>query len=74
MSNDPLKHSDDKADMSFADILNEFESTSQEARSKTAPTAKGKGKGRGRPPVQGLRGTVVGVSGDFVLVDYGAKS
>ena len=60
------------ADSSFADILNEFESTSRVARRDAAPAAKGKGRGkRAAPPP---RGTVVGVSGDFVLIDYGEKA
>src|SRR5215468_8714245 len=69
------KQGEESNDESFADILKEFESARR-----TAPAAKGKekgkekGKGKKRPPMPALRGTVVGVSGDFVLVDYGGKS
>jgi small subunit ribosomal protein S1 len=74
MANDPQKQQDDAADVSFADILNEFESSNRTAQKDTS-AASGKAKGRGkRPPVPSHRGTVVGVSSDFVLVDYGAKS
>jgi ribosomal protein S1 len=59
--------------MSFADILKEFESTTSEPR-RPSRDAKGKGRGRGRPSPQARQGTVVGISGDFVLVDYGGKS
>src|SRR5262245_44200525 len=67
MSNDPLHRDDESADMSFADILNEFESREREARSSRP-------KGKKKAAAQALRGTVVGVSGDFVLIDYGAKA
>src|ERR1044071_4049551 len=73
MSDDPTKQSEETADRSFADILNEFETATRPKRQDKAP-AKGKGRQRrpsGPPP---LRGTVVGVSGDFVLIDYGGKS
>jgi small subunit ribosomal protein S1 len=74
MANDPQKQQDDAADVSFADILKEFESSNRTAQTNTsAPTGKAKGRGK-RPPVPSHRGTVVGVSSDFVLVDYGAKS
>ena len=65
------KQGEESNDESFADILKEFESAQRKA-----PAAKGKEKGKGkkRPPMPALRGTVVGVSGDFVLVDYGGKS
>src|SRR5215470_13525637 len=67
MSNDHHEHGEDA---SFADILHEFEKSSD-----AAPTAKGKGKGKRKSTAAApLRGTVVGVSGDFVLVDYGAKA
>src|SRR5437899_7555162 len=73
---DPRKQGEETADSSFADILNEFEDSSRVARQKAAaPAAKGKGKGKGKsagPPPH--RGTVVGVSGDFVLIDYGEKA
>jgi len=73
MSKDPREQADDTADKSFADILNEFESTARERTETKAPRGKGRGKSRpGAPPP--LRGTVVGVSDDFVLVDFGGKS
>src|SRR5579863_4740267 len=74
MLNDPSEQDKQKADESFADILKEFESTNKTTRQGAAAPA-GKGKGRNRrtaPPPR--RGTVVGVSGDFVLVDYGDKA
>src|SRR5213594_2702979 len=74
MVNDPREQREETADNSFADILNEFESTSRVApQGAAAPAAKGKGKRKpaGPPP---HRGTVVGVSGDFVLIDYGEKA
>ena len=75
MQNDQLPPDAQSDDQSFADILNEFESTNQSARPASAPTAKGKGRGKKRPSSSPpLRGTVVGVAGDSVLIDYGAKS
>src|SRR2546425_12540558 len=73
MQDDPREQGEDRADDSFADILNEFESASRAARKDAAPAGKGKGKRKpaGPPP---RRGTVVGVSSDFVLIDYGEKS
>jgi small subunit ribosomal protein S1 len=75
MANDPLEQHDESADKSFADILKEFETTNRPApqRGKGAPAGKAKGRGRpsGPPP---RRGTVVGVSGDMVLIDFGEKS
>src|SRR6266705_2507421 len=74
MVDDPREQGEERAENSFADILNEFESTSRVARqSAAARAAKGKGKRKpaGPPP---HRGTVVGVSGDFVLIDYGEKA
>src|SRR5437867_3340392 len=68
MRENPKEHSEEKADLSFADILKEFESS--HPRQKPAPQS-GRGKKEATP---GRRGTVVGVSGDYVLVDYGAKS
>src|SRR5437773_2623472 len=55
MHNDSQRHDDD-ADVSFGDILKNFET--------------GERRGSGGP----RRGTVVGVSGDYVLVDYGSKA
>src|SRR5215471_6370734 len=67
MPNDPREQGEDA---SFADILHEFEKSSD-----AAPTTKRKGKGKGKSnAARSLRGTVVGVSGDFVLIDYGAKA
>ena len=72
MSDEHKAQSDETADKSFADILNEFENANRGA-TKGAAASKRKGKKRpsGPPP---LRGTVVGVSDDFVLIDYGGKS
>jgi small subunit ribosomal protein S1 len=67
MEKDPSEQGEDATDASFADILNEFESSSRVASG-------GKRKGKRRSAAPALRGTVVGVSGDFVLIDYGAKS
>ena len=67
MPNDPREQGEDA---SFADILHEFEKSTD-----AAPAAKGKRKGKGKSNAgRPLRGTVVGVSGDFVLIDYGAKA
>ena len=67
MPNDPREQGEDA---SFADILHEFEKSSD-----VAPATKGKGKGKRKSNAgRSLRGTVVGVSGDFVLIDYGAKA
>jgi small subunit ribosomal protein S1 len=74
MSKDPREQGDETADRSFADILKEFESTSR-AVAKDKEKGKPRGKGRGRPArPSGPRGTVVSISSDFVLVDYGGKS
>jgi small subunit ribosomal protein S1 len=74
MSKDPREQSDETADRSFADILQEFESTGR-AAAKDKEKGKPRGKGRGRPAgPTGPRGTVVSISSDFVLVDYGGKS
>src|SRR6267142_357259 len=71
MPNDPPEQADDPSDASFADILNEFEKST---RVEPAGKGKGKGKGKSQPAPKPLRGTVVGMSGDFILIDYGAKS
>jgi small subunit ribosomal protein S1 len=55
MHNDP-QGQDDDAEISFGDILKNFEGAERRAA--------------GGP----RRGTVVGVSGDYVLIDYGAKA
>src|SRR2546426_3598106 len=71
MPNDPEKQGKEPAEESFADILNEFERTS------AARPGASKAKGKRRSRSAGLprrRGTVVGVSDDFVLIDYGEKS
>src|SRR6266516_2334523 len=74
MVNDPQKQREETADTSFANILNEFESTSRAAsQGAAAQAAKGKGKGKPAGP-RSRRGTVVGVSSDFVLIDYGEKA
>ncbi len=72
MQNDPREQGEESADASFADILAEFEKSIRKARTKSGGPAKG--KGRNRPPASTLRGVVVGVADDFILVDYGAKS
>src|SRR6266849_4120652 len=56
MHNDPQGHDDD-ADVSFGDILKNFETAGRKAAA-------------GGPRT----GTVVGVSGDYVLIDYGSKA
>src|SRR5215831_10962506 len=67
MPNDPREQGDDA---SFADILHEFENARR-----VPPTGERKAKGKSKSNAAALlRGTVVGVSGDFVLIDYGAKS
>jgi small subunit ribosomal protein S1 len=73
MSNESTKQGDDADEASFADILNEFESATRAARQVAPATLKGKGK---RQTASRARqsGTVVSVSGDSVLIDYGAKS
>src|SRR6186997_2509268 len=72
MSDEQKAQSDETADKSFADILNDFENAN---RSKPKDTGPGKRKGKKRPSgPPPLRGTVVGISDDFVLIDYGGKS
>ena len=74
MSNNPLEQNEATDDKSFADILNEFETASHKTPRESRQSAS-KGRGRGKPPERSsLRGTVVGVSGDYVLIDHGAKS
>jgi small subunit ribosomal protein S1 len=74
MENDPKDQSDETADMSFGDILKEFESSKQAGRKDAAPPhAKGKG-GKSSSSAPPLWGVVVGISGDFVLIDFGRKS
>lgn len=76
MSNDPREQNDDAADKSFADILSEFESATGAGRQGAPKSgARGRGRGRGRRASgPRLQGTVVGIAGDFVLIDHGAKS
>lgn len=74
MVNNSQGPGDDTADLSFADILNDFEKTTrapQQKGAKDAPKGKGRNPSSGPPPRQG---TMVGVSGDYVLIDYGAKA
>jgi len=73
--NDPQQQNQQPEDeKSFADILNEFESATKPVRKEPAKSG-GKGKGRSRrPATPRIQGTVVGISGDSVLIDYGAKS
>ena len=76
MIDEQPKQSEDTGE-SFADILKEFENANRPARQGAATQTKGKGKGKakGRPGgPRPLRGTVVGVAGDFVLIDYGGKA
>jgi small subunit ribosomal protein S1 len=74
MSNDPLEHNSEADEKSFADILNEFESATRAPRRETTRTSS-RGRGRGKQePRNSLRGTVVGISGDYILIDHGAKS
>ena len=74
MLNNPQGQDEGTADASFADALNEFEITGRVAGpGATARAVKGKGKRRpGGPPAR--RGTVVGVAGGLVLIDYGEKA
>jgi len=73
MQNDPLSPDTPSEDQSFADILNEFESANRPARTDSARADKRKGRKKA-PSSPPLRGTVVGVAGDSVLIDYGGKS
>ena len=57
MHNDPQRHDED-AEVSFGDILKNFESGERRKKASGGPR----------------RGTVVGVSGDYVLIDYGSKA
>ena len=75
MSNNPPEQNEATDDKSFADILNEFESSTQgkAPRDPGSPLQKA-GEKANLPPRSSLRGTVVGISGDYVLIDHGAKS
>jgi small subunit ribosomal protein S1 len=76
MLNNPSEQNEEASEKSFADILNEFESANRTTQKQTGRgSAKSQGKGRSRAPSRpALKGHVVGVSDDFVLVDYGGKS
>src|SRR5688572_2882647 len=74
MSNNSPEQNEATNDKSFADILNEFESSTQgKGRESRQPAAKTRGKSKPAPR-SSLRGTVVGISGDYLLIDHGAKS
>src|SRR5436190_9498521 len=73
--NDNQEQTPEADDKSFADILNEFESATVKPAQKDAGRGGARGKGRGkRPSAPRLQGTVVGISGDSVLIDHGGKS
>jgi small subunit ribosomal protein S1 len=75
--NDSPKQDESADEQSFADILNEFETANKPARKEPGKGRdKGRGRGRGgqRSPSQRIQGTVVGITGDSVLIDHGAKS
>jgi small subunit ribosomal protein S1 len=74
MENDARDQGDPSDDISFGDILKEFESTSQAGRQHTAspaPQSKGRSSPSGAPAHWGV---VVGIAGDSVLIDHGRKS
>src|SRR5262245_45720493 len=73
MSKGPQEQGEETENASFGDILKEFESSHKVTRQSTGKPGKGRGKRQERPSTA-VRGTVVGISGDTVLVDYGAKS
>jgi small subunit ribosomal protein S1 len=73
MPNSPQEQGEESAEKSFADILKEFESEHPVKRAGPASRVKSRGKKASSAPPP-LRGTVVGVSDDAVLIDYGAKS
>ena len=74
MLNNPSEQNEESNEKSFADILNEFETASHPPR-KDSGRHSIKGRGKGKAPARpALLGTVVGVSDDYVLVDYGSKS
>jgi small subunit ribosomal protein S1 len=73
MSKGPQEQSEETENGSFADILKEFESSHKVTRQSAGKSGKGRGR-RQASNAPASRGTVVGISGDFVLVDYGAKS
>jgi small subunit ribosomal protein S1 len=72
--NNPQEQNEETTDKSFADILSEFEiatGASSKATAKRGARGRGRSKRAGAPRLQG---TVVGISGDSVLIDHGAKS
>src|SRR5258708_9221920 len=71
MPNSSTEHAPATSEVSFADILKEFESSRPSRKDADAAGAKSKGRKSSTPT---RRGTVAGVSGDFVLIDYGVKS
>jgi small subunit ribosomal protein S1 len=74
MSNNSPEQNETTDDKSFADILNEFESSTKgKGRESRQPAARNRGKSKPAPR-SSLRGTVVGISGDYLLIDHGAKS
>ena len=74
MENNSRDQGEETAEVSFGDILKEFESSSRAGR-KDAVAPAAKGKGRNTPSGQPAHwGVVVGISGDFVLIDHGVKS
>ena len=70
MPNNSRVEVEPQGDVSFGDILKEFESHKPAREESGAPAAKGQ-KANATPA---RRGTVAGISGDWVLVDFGAKS
>jgi small subunit ribosomal protein S1 len=73
MSKGSQEQSEDPENESFGDILKEFESSHKVTRQSTGKSGRGRGKRQERPS-SAVRGTVVGISSDTVLIDYGAKS
>jgi len=73
MSKSPQEQSPETENASFGDILKEFEQSHKAPRQSTPKPGRGRGRRQPSNP-SAVRGTVVGISDDFVLVDYGAKS
>src|SRR5919108_3756732 len=63
MQNDSHRHDDEPPEASFADILKDFEAAERGASRASRPKTPGH-----------RQGTVVGISGDYVLIDYGSKA
>src|SRR5436190_23881609 len=75
MMENPNSQSEENNEQSFAEILKEFESSKRPAAGSAKQAGRGKGKSKGRAPARPpLRGTVVGISEEDVLVDFGGKS